>query len=287
MFEVSILKKLFGQQVPEWASSLSFEEYQEFQDDITREVQSVTSEAEFLWEEGKVKFGNNCEKFLHNLVAKWKERQGAARRDMVRKAVAGLIQVTEVLNLDLDFDKLAFRIYDFQSLQDAPFLIRFPIGKHLSLVLVQDLPDTVVSVQESLAVASGKTMDELYAIAQDNMMKRIPHEAHLIDTPLGPIKLVGSEVFGGAYIALMGQMAEGDARYLVACPTRDEFLFFKPNEWNRGSAEQFLAFCINISKASPNYFVYPFVLEYQNGEYRDLCEFVDGEVRYCRDSFND
>ena len=284
---VSILRKLFGQKIPDWAGPLSFEEYQEFQDDVIREVQAVTSEAEFLWEEGRVKYNNGAEAFLYNLVAMWKERQGAARRNIVRKAIAGMIQATEMPDSGFDFDKLALRVYDFEGLKQAPFVVKYPIGEHLAVVLVQDLPDSVATVQEMKVAESGKTTDELYEIARVNMMKGVPHKVEQMDGPPGPIWIVSSEVFGGAYIATLDQMTEKGARYLVASPTRDLFLFFRPNEWNHESAEKFLAYSTQLSKTSARHYIYPFVLEYCDGEYRDLCEFVGGEVRYCQESFNE
>lgn len=259
---------------------MSLEDFQEFQDDVRREVEAASGTNEFLWNDGKVKVGRSQVMNLHNMIDNWKKQEKASRRNIVRKHVSGLVQGEASKDKPLDFDSLALRVYDFEGLKQAPFLITYPIGENLAVALVQDLPDSVVTVKKEIAEQSGKSLEELYTIAQDNLVNKIKHDTNRIESPYGPITDIHAEVYGGAFIALMRRMAEPGVRYMIASPTRDQFMFFRPNLWNQESANVFLQICTKFSKSSPRYYIYPFILAFQDGEYTDLCEFVDGEMHF-------
>ncbi len=277
---MGILGKLFGEKAPAWAQPITLEEFQEFKDDVTREVEAVGDENEFLWNEGKVIIGGSIHMHFHNLIANWKAKEKAGRRDLVRKYVAGMLQGEALRNQEVDFDRLALRVYDFEGMKTSPFMTTYPIGENLAVALVQDLPDSVATINKDWVEKTGKSPDELYQIARNNMKERVKHEFRKIETPFGDIIMIGAEVFGGAYIAMIDRIAKPMTRYLVASPTRDEFLFLEPKAWSREAAEAFLDICHAFVKSSPNNYIYPFVLEFRDGVYTDLCVMTDGKMIY-------
>ena len=117
----------------------------------------------------------------------------------------------------------------FDTQEPGPFVVRHDIPRILS-VLVFDLPDTITSVERSYLENWGKTEDELFAIALENVRAGTSPELNEVELPYcGTVKaLLGESYVTATHALLMEEHPEclGPFGALMGVPNRHTVLCY-------------------------------------------------------------
>ena len=267
-----------GEEVPKWAQPLSPKLFKEFQIQVLATYAELNTAPEIDWELGKAKI-DPLEIFFHNLIVKWREADDPGKLKLVQKYLVGTLQALDKRQdlLKDRLDDLLIRIYDLE-IPHIENLVSKPIGNFLFATLVLDSPTNTVSVTRDQFKESGRDLDELFDIAKKNLGVKVKPSSERRLAPFGELTFVTAEYFGASFITHLEPVAEPEVTYWVATPNRHTLLVLKPNSHDNDTLFKFLELANRFSKQIPNDYILPFVLEFKDGVFRDLCKRVDGGI---------
>ena len=268
---MDLLKKLLGDGVPKWAQPLSPKQFSEFQAQVMLTFSNQNLNPDINWEEGKAIMAP-LEMFFHNLLARWREAEPVAQQALVSEFIQTSVQAITAKEMKLSdcLEDLLIRIYDFEIPHVGNF-VRQPIGKFLFATLVVDNPTSTRSVTRDQLAESGMTVEELFDIAKKNLRSKITPEAERRVGPMGELTMVTADYFGASFITILEALTDLGETYWVATPNKHLLLALKPQSHDEESLLKFLELANRFSNQIPNDYILPFVLEYRDDVFRDLC----------------
>ncbi|MFH2007884.1 MAG: hypothetical protein ABI333_14975 [bacterium] len=149
-------------------------------------------------------------------------------------AVLGAVAEAEAVDLS-DFSQvrplLRVRLFPTDALEpsDPPTVVARPVAEGLAAVLAYDLPSTVASVSPEALAPWGRTEDELFDLALDNVRKEQPPDKEHAEVERGVVlrSLAGDSFFVASHLLLIDRQLPGELPYgaLVSVPTRHLVLY--------------------------------------------------------------
>jgi hypothetical protein len=275
---MDLLKKLLGEGIPAWAQPLSPKHFADFHVQILATFSALKKQPEIDWKLGKAKI-DSLEMYFHNLLAYWREAEATARHGLVQEFIESSLQAIPTKNQKLSkrLDDILPRIYDFEIPHIGNFVSK-SIGNFLFATLVIDSPTSTISVTQDQFQESNMSIDELFDIAKKNLRAKVKPETIQRNGPLGELITVTAEFFGASFITILEPATKAGETYWVSTPNRHMMLLLKPNTQDEESLQKFLELSNRYSNQLPNDYILPFVLEYKDGVFRDLCIRVDGGI---------
>lgn len=276
---MGILGKLFGKKAPEWAQPISFEDYQEFQDDVIRCLAQVALEAEIDWEEGTALIHQGSARLgFHNLIRTWLNSEPGDRKEDVVYFLQVIVtsMTTRTGSLEEDVELLRPRLVDGIELAGIADVASVRFGDNLFSVLVRDHGSVMLFVRADDVAKSDKSFEEWFEIAVANLGKEGKASCMVKPFAGGTMTMIGKTCYGAAQIYLLDRYTELDKTYLVVAPSRDMLLVLESGDISFALLSALLAFSNHVHDQIAEYRISPFIFKYCNGSFEDLTAW-DGE----------
>ena len=285
---MSFLQKMFGSnEVPQWALPMSKQLFREFQSDILTSLSHRSLNPKYDWQNGHVSIDPNIENgpsnakiFFINVVETYKSCDPVERKihtsDFISRILTGLLEKRPDLKQSLD--RLMIRIYDLEFADSIRCEVYKEVGQNLMAGIVLDLDHSVHGVTKLELEKSGMTLDDLYDIARRNLIEHEIPEIQKQNGTIGLLRIISTEMYGASFVTILEDHTEPDKTYWVATPNRDMTLIVEPVITGQDALAEFMNLAGKISSGTPNHYILPFVLEYRNGVFRDLCKRVDNRI---------
>jgi hypothetical protein len=277
---MSILKKLFGEATPEWAKPIGRQEFKDFQSDVEGILIQRGMPANYDWNKGTA-FIPSIEFNIafHNLVEAWKVEPVNNRKIIAEAFLSGLLaQASEsgskVANC---LDRLLIRIHDIDSVSHE-VMVTEPIGSFLFQTLILDSETTTRTINPKSIVEEGLSASELLEIARKNLWSQVTPEINRDNGPFGRLTFIEADYFGASFISILDKFTEIGKLYWVSTPSRNLTLLAEPSGTGDDALMKFLTLAGKVSDSVGNQYLLPFVLEYKDGVFRDLCVRVEGGI---------
>ena len=282
---MSLSKKFFGATAPDWAQPISDEDFLVFKSDVSESLANMKLDHEINWAKSTVSVKppqsetgpTSLTLHLNNLVITWKDCPKLERKihvaDFLNRLIAGLNR--ERPDLKECLDQVMIRIYDNEFAVAMCCEVFEEIGEYLKAGLILDLGYSIVTINQGDVIRSGLSAEELFDRARLNLRN---YEIEYMDErrgPLGCLHMYGTEIYGASVITILDKFTDSDKTYWVSTPTRNLGIVLEPANLDLESLEKFLAIAGRLSESSPNHFIIPTILEYRDGQLRDLCN-VEG-----------
>ena len=275
------LEKLLGKGVPEWAQPMSAKVFRDFQEGVEKTCKELDPLCEINWQEGFVLSGSKSYKSnFHNMIRMWRDDNEVQKPLRIREYLHSLVNPPTPSKISLldSLDRLMIRICDIQY-EFVKNATCQNIGNYLLSMLVLDSEQAMVSVTKDQIAESGMSQESLFERAKANLKATISPGIELKETSLGKMTIVVASYFGASFITAIEDFTNHDGRYLVGVPSRDLFVIFEPIVIDSEILQKFHQTIERMSSNAGPYFVLPFILEYQNGEFKDLCVLFEGSVK--------
>jgi hypothetical protein len=277
---MGFLKNIFGEKAPDWAQPISPQLYKDFQSHVVKAATSTSMKPIYDWQSGLLKFeGSGHSLALSNLIAMWLQAPVDQRQQTAQFFVESLTAAKLDSKIDLEAEKenLKIRVYDFESpgLDNA---IKRPIGNYLYELVVLDGDQSISTITLGNVTDPNFDEDRIFEIARKNTWEKVTPSIERATTPDGPLTIIQAPYFGASNLVLLDRYTESGELYWACTPSRDMTLIFKPENPSPDVLGAFLSYAMNYTNAAGNYYILPFVLEYKEGSYRDLCARGEGSI---------
>jgi hypothetical protein len=239
---MSFLKRIFGQDKPFWEKSFNPSELKAFYDAVYEHFKSQGRSFEI--KSGYVMFQCGSEKIdLRNIAQNCRQAEESQWQKIIESSFRQLenikgnaFSVSEKLFYEI-VELLAVRLWPDGTLQNVGaenLIYRTDLEGTISTIVL-DLPDSILAVTPQMAIAWGKSKDELFSIGFDNVFTH--HQPVIGDTVLGDdfkiITLSGNnDFFAATHIFSINKYPGCTGKYgsLVGIPLRDIVACYPVND---------------------------------------------------------
>ncbi|MBS1702756.1 MAG: hypothetical protein JST12_13920 [Armatimonadetes bacterium] len=271
---MGFLQKLLGEKAPDWAQPISMALYQEFQGQVHEYFAAHRIRVRFEWDQGGATDPATGYQYgFHNLIRFWREAPPKDRKAVLQGFLGNIFKQLQDLSKPIDeqLDQLMLRLYDREAMPNVGGMQCLSVGQNLVAALVINSDQSLKSVSKSLLEKASRPAQDYFDIAKENLWKQTSPMIERQNSPLGPSTLILAQFFGAAQIVLLDRYTEAGETYWVAAPNRDSLLLLKPTNPSRESLLSLLRMVTKMSQDSPGIYILPYVLEYKDGVFRDLC----------------
>ncbi len=269
-----------GEGVPEWAQPMNLKLFRQFQAQVETCFNKRIIKINYDWNEGSADLPTISHKlFFNNLLVYWREAELDEKQAVIERFAVGMIDGHLIPRMKLvnDLDNLMIRVYDFEYYA-VDCLVAQPVGQFLLPSLVIDGPLAIRTVMMNEVEESGISVSELFQIAKDNLLIKAKAEATRRSGPLGELTTVIAEAYGASYIMRLEKNCEASETYWVMTPNKHVLQVLRPIKRDEETLGKFLEIGERFQSDVLNDNIHPFVLEYKNGVFRDLCKIGDGRI---------
>ena len=277
---MNLLKKLLGEGVPQWAKPIGRAQFKEFQNEVELFFLKGAHQADYDWSNGtafipSIEFKIN----FHNLIEEWKRVASQDRRVLVANFLGGLIDQNSDPEIKISscLDRVMIRIHDIESVS-LPVMVAEPIGSFLFMTLVLDSETTTRTIHPKNVEEEGLISSDLFETAKSNLWSQVVPEISRRDAPFGRLTFIEADYFGASFISVLERFTERDKLYWVSTPSRHMTLLVEPIDANEDALQRFLEISGKITDSVGNLYLLPFLLEFKDGVFRDLCQIIDGNI---------
>jgi hypothetical protein len=277
---MGFLKNIFGVKAPDWAQPISPQLYKDFQSHVVKGASVTGMKPIYDWQSGFLRFEDSGHSLsLQNLMSVWSQVPPEQREQVAIAFVTSLVSANlgQRIDLEAEQENLKIKIYDFESpgLESA---VKRSIGNYLFELVVVDGEQSIYSVLDGNVDDPNFDRERLFEIARKNTWEKLTPTIERTSTPDGAMTIIQAPYFGSSSIVFLDRYTEVGELYWACTPSRDVTLIFKPDHPSKDVLIAFLNYAMNFTQAAGNYYILPFVLEYKNGEFRDLCKRGEGSI---------